>query len=82
MTSEAYIPAGRVEAERQAARAMLAALKATHIAWGNNMERHAMDGDDTWTDEDHAEWQEGSRVIDAAIAQAEKAGITTAPVDR
>ena len=61
----------------EAASAMLAALKATHIAWGNNMERHAMDGDDTWTDEDHAEWQEGSRVIDAAIAQAKAAGITT-----
>jgi hypothetical protein len=51
--------------------ALLAALKALHAAYGNNLERHGMDGDDTWTDADHAEWQEAAGATVIAIAQVE-----------
>lgn len=60
----------------EAARAMLAALKAMWLAYGENMERNGMDGADTWSNQDHEDWQRTAPDARAAIAQAEAAGIT------
>lgn len=52
------------------------ALHEMWTAYGNNMERHAYNGDQTWTDEDHTEWQHAAGAASAAITTAKAAGIT------
>ena len=51
-----------------------AALLAMWEAYSRNMARHGSDGDCTWTDEDHAEWQEVAGRANALLpnAQSEK----------
>lgn len=59
-------------ARLEALNAKLAAkLSAMWIAYGNNMERHAMNGDDTWTDEDHAEWQDVTGGVGSLLEAAD-----------
>ena len=77
MSNPFFVPKSQLEITHDAARAMLAALKKSYAAWSNNLERHGMDGDDAWTDQDHIEWQDAAPEMRAAIAQAEAAGITT-----
>ena len=65
-----------------AARAMLAALEKMWAAYGENMERHGMNGDDTWADVDHDAWRDSAGDARAAIAAAKAAGIAPAPLTK
>jgi hypothetical protein len=75
------VPIGVIRDRLEAAEAMLKALENMWAAYSKNLIRHGMNGDDTWTKEDHVEWQYVAPNACAAIEQARKAGITTGEDD-